>query len=82
MLSGRICGRRDSRRAWSDGWASSTVLIAPRLKVEARQIDTGQVAINRASHEPLAPFGGFKKSGISREFGSFGQDSGNLGGLP
>lgn len=52
------------------------------LKVEARQIDTGRLAINRASHEPLAPFGGFKKSGISREFGSFGQDSGNLGGLP
>ncbi|QTH21121.1 aldehyde dehydrogenase family protein [Rhizorhabdus wittichii] len=46
-----------------------------RAKRVARQIDAGRVAINAAPHEPLAPFGGFKQSGIGREFGAFGLEA-------
>ncbi|WGQ09424.1 aldehyde dehydrogenase family protein [Pedobacter gandavensis] len=38
----------------------------------ASQIDAGRVCINGFKHDPLAPFGGFKQSGIGREFGAFG----------
>ena len=38
----------------------------------ARQIRTGQVDINGGAFNPAAPFGGFKKSGIGREYGTFG----------
>jgi len=38
----------------------------------ARQLDAGRVLINTLSHDPLAPFGGFKQSGIGREGGIFG----------
>ena len=41
----------------------------------ADQIDAGRVVINGAPHEPLAPFGGFKQSGIGREFGVFGLEA-------
>jgi aldehyde dehydrogenase (NAD+) len=46
-----------------------------RAKRVAEQLDTGRVAINGAPHEPLAPFGGFKQSGIGREFGLFGLEA-------
>src|SRR6204780_830956 len=36
----------------------------------AEQLQAGRVVINAAPHEPLAPFGGFKQSGIGREFGT------------
>jgi aldehyde dehydrogenase (NAD+) len=35
----------------------------------ARQLRTGQVDINGGRFNPLAPFGGYKKSGIGREIG-------------
>lgn len=35
----------------------------------------GRVVINGAPHEPLAPFGGFKQSGMGRESGSYGLES-------
>jgi acyl-CoA reductase-like NAD-dependent aldehyde dehydrogenase len=35
----------------------------------ARRIRTGQVEINGAAFNPLAPFGGFKQSGHGRELG-------------
>ncbi|NIG55753.1 aldehyde dehydrogenase family protein [Chitinophaga sp. Cy-1792] len=38
----------------------------------AAQIDAGRVCVNGFKHDPLAPFGGFKQSGIGREFGTFG----------
>jgi aldehyde dehydrogenase (NAD+) len=41
----------------------------------AAQLQAGRVVINRAPHEPLAPFGGFKQSGIGREYGTFGLDA-------
>jgi aldehyde dehydrogenase (NAD+) len=28
--------------------------------------------VNTLAHEPSAPFGGFKQSGIGREYGEFG----------
>jgi aldehyde dehydrogenase (NAD+) len=37
----------------------------------ASRLEAGRVAIN-GGHEPLAPFGGFKQSGIGREYGVFG----------
>ena len=38
----------------------------------ARQIETGQVEINGAAFNPLAPFGGRKLSGHGRELGPYG----------
>ncbi|GAC1043004.1 aldehyde dehydrogenase family protein [Rhizobium sp. No.120] len=46
-----------------------------RAKRIAEQIEAGRVIINGAAHEPLAPFGGFKQSGIGREFGVHGLES-------
>ncbi|MBG0815767.1 aldehyde dehydrogenase family protein [Planomonospora sp. ID82291] len=38
----------------------------------ARRLRTGQVAINGGRFNPLAPFGGYKQSGLGRELGEFG----------
>ncbi|MBK6006905.1 aldehyde dehydrogenase family protein [Ramlibacter ginsenosidimutans] len=38
----------------------------------ARRLRAGQVDVNGAPFNPLAPFGGFKRSGIGRENGRFG----------
>jgi acyl-CoA reductase-like NAD-dependent aldehyde dehydrogenase len=38
----------------------------------ARRIQTGQVFVNGAAFNYLAPFGGYKQSGIGREFGEYG----------
>ena len=43
-----------------------------RARAIADRLDAGRVAINGLSHEPMAPFGGFKESGIGREYGMFG----------
>jgi len=40
-----------------------------RAMAVARQMRTGQVDINGGRYNPLAPFGGYKKSGIGREIG-------------
>jgi aldehyde dehydrogenase (NAD+) len=40
-----------------------------RALAVARQLRTGQVDINGGRFNPLAPFGGYKKSGIGREIG-------------
>src|SRR5919202_513125 len=41
-------------------------------KAVARRIRTGQIEINGATFNPLAPFGGFKQSGHGRELGRYG----------
>ncbi len=43
-----------------------------RAERVARQLRTGQVDVNGGRFNPLAPFGGFKQSGIGRELGRFG----------
>ena len=41
----------------------------------ASQINAGRVQINGIKHDPMAPFGGFKQSGIGREFGTIGLEA-------
>jgi aldehyde dehydrogenase (NAD+) len=48
---------------------------AARARRVASRIDAGRVLINTLSHEPKAPFGGFKQSGLGREYGSFGLEA-------
>ncbi len=43
-----------------------------RAKAFARRMRTGQVQVNGATFNPLAPFGGYKQSGHGRELGKFG----------
>jgi aldehyde dehydrogenase (NAD+) len=43
-----------------------------RCERVARQIDSGRVLVNTLAHEPRAPFGGFKHSGLGREMGRWG----------
>jgi aldehyde dehydrogenase (NAD+) len=38
----------------------------------AARLDSGRICINGLSHDSKAPFGGFKQSGIGREYGIFG----------
>ena len=38
----------------------------------ARRMRTGQVDVNGGRYNPLAPFGGYKQSGIGRELGLYG----------
>ncbi|MFD5775777.1 aldehyde dehydrogenase family protein [Streptomyces fungicidicus] len=38
----------------------------------ARRMETGQVDINGGRFNPLAPFGGYKQSGVGRELGAHG----------
>lgn len=45
-----------------------------RALAVARRMRTGSVDINGAAFNPLAPFGGYKESGLGRELGTFGLD--------
>jgi len=45
---------------------------AARADRVARRLRTGQVDVNGGRFNPLAPFGGYKQSGIGRELGRFG----------
>jgi aldehyde dehydrogenase (NAD+) len=45
---------------------------AGRARAVASQLEAGRVVINGAPHDPAAPFGGFKQSGLGREYGVFG----------
>jgi len=49
-------------------WSADT----DRAVQVARRIRAGQIDINGAPFNPLAPFGGFKQSGYGRELGVFG----------
>ncbi|WP_296145227.1 aldehyde dehydrogenase family protein [uncultured Flavobacterium sp.] len=46
-----------------------------RALLIASQINAGRVLINGLGHDPEAPFGGFKQSGIGREFGIYGLEA-------
>jgi aldehyde dehydrogenase (NAD+) len=52
------------------GFVSGTDVA--RARRVASQILAGRVAINGMLDDPQAPFGGFKHSGVGREFGTFG----------
>ena len=45
-----------------------------RARRVASRLEAGRVSIN-GGYEPLSPFGGFKQSGIGREYGAYGLDS-------
>lgn len=49
-------------------WSGST----ERATAVARRLAAGQVEVNGGGFNPLAPFGGFKQSGLGRELGRFG----------
>lgn len=49
-------------------WASTD----EKAEAVARRIRTGQIDINGAPFNPIAPFGGYKQSGNGREMGKFG----------
>ena len=46
-----------------------------RARRVASRLQAGGVKINSLQHEPLAPFGGYKASGVGREGGMFGLES-------
>ena len=46
-----------------------------RARHVASQIRAGRVVINRMTDDPQAPWGGFKYSGIGREYGRYGIES-------
>jgi acyl-CoA reductase-like NAD-dependent aldehyde dehydrogenase len=46
-----------------------------RARTVAGRLQAGSVFINGLQFEPLAPFGGFKQSGMGREGGTFGLDA-------
>jgi aldehyde dehydrogenase (NAD+) len=46
-----------------------------RAQQVAALIAAGRVMINNLTHDPMAPFGGFKQSGIGREMGVYGLEA-------
>jgi aldehyde dehydrogenase (NAD+) len=46
-----------------------------RAREVASRIEAGRVLVNTLAHEPAAPFGGFKQSGIGREYGAYGLEA-------
>ncbi|MGC7406163.1 aldehyde dehydrogenase family protein [Pandoraea pneumonica] len=46
-----------------------------RAREVAARIEAGRVMVNTLNHEPAAPFGGFKQSGIGREYGTYGLEA-------
>lgn len=66
-------GVEDAVRLANDstyGLSGSVWTADPTMGLEiARRIRTGGVTVNNAASDLLSPFGGFKRSGIGREFG-------------
>ena len=46
-----------------------------RARAVASRLLAGRVLVNGLHHEPMAPFGGFKQSGLGRELGEFGLEA-------
>lgn len=53
---------------WGAVWSADP----DRAQRVARRLRAGQVQVNGATYNPLAPFGGYKQSGHGRELGRFG----------
>jgi aldehyde dehydrogenase (NAD+) len=55
----------------------SAYVFGERTRAEqiAGRLESGRVVINGAPHDPAAPFGGMKQSGLGRENGPFGLDA-------
>jgi aldehyde dehydrogenase (NAD+) len=53
------------------------VLSGDQARAErlAERLEAGRVLINTLAHDPKAPFGGFKQSGLGREYGTFGLEA-------
>ena len=45
-----------------------------RLTLFTQRLRTGMVHLNGATVDPAAPFGGYKQSGVGREWGAAGID--------
>ncbi|GAB2446049.1 aldehyde dehydrogenase family protein [Nocardioides hungaricus] len=43
-----------------------------RATAFARRVRTGSIDVNGAAYNPMAPFGGYKQSGLGRELGRYG----------
>ena len=56
---------------------SALVLSGDRQRGQevALAIESGRVLVNTLEHEPQAPFGGFKQSGLGREMGKWGMQA-------
>jgi aldehyde dehydrogenase (NAD+) len=46
-----------------------------RARRVASQIQSGRVVINNMTDDPMAPWGGFKFSGVGREYGAYGMQA-------
>jgi aldehyde dehydrogenase (NAD+) len=53
------------------------VLSGDQARAErvAEQLQAGRVLVNTVAHDPKVPFGGFKQSGLGREYGTFGLEA-------
>ena len=58
-------GLRPGRRRLVGATRTGRVQVARRLR-------TGQVEVNGGAFNPSAPFGGYKQSGVGREYGQYG----------
>ena len=65
----------------TESWGKTTVTLEPvgvaglilqRAHRVASQIRAGRVVINGMTDDPQAPWGGFKFSGVGREYGRYG----------
>jgi plasmid stabilization system protein ParE len=65
----RCTGSRSANKSWRFPASITVLRTGPKV---ARKMRTGQVDINGGRYNPLAPFGGYKQSGVGRELGVFG----------
>ena len=59
------------------GGKSPTLILddADTQQAVALAIESGRVLVNTLEHEPQAPFGGFRQSGLGREMGKWGMQA-------
>jgi aldehyde dehydrogenase (NAD+) len=55
----------------------SAYVFGSQVRAErlAARLESGRVVVNGGAHEPLAPFGGVKQSGLGRENGTYGLEA-------